>query len=144
MGWAIPASVGVKLADAAKHCICITGDGCMLMNGTEIQTAAKYNVAVLFLVLNNGAHGAIKNANINFRHLELQEHQYTIPNHDWQLFAQALGVQALTIADLNQLAAALNLFKNYPTPLLLDVRCHYDSKVDLNYYYEEMAHTNGE
>ena len=38
MGWAIPASIGAQLARPDVPCVAITGDGCMLMHGIEIQT----------------------------------------------------------------------------------------------------------
>jgi thiamine pyrophosphate-dependent acetolactate synthase large subunit-like protein len=140
MGWAIPASMGTKLADPKRHCICITGDGCMLMNGIEIQTAAKYNIKVLFIVLNNGAHGAIKNADRKFNKIpELDDNHYSIPNHDWQLFAKAFGMLAITISHISQLEPALELFKKYPSPILLNVECHYDNNVDINIYYDKIV-----
>lgn len=137
MGWAIAASIGVKLADSMRNCICITGDGCMLMTGMEIQTAAKYRVKVLFIVLNNGAHGAIKNANIQYPQIGMVDHQYDIPNHDWALFAKSLGVASLNVKTNNQLSAALEMFRHSEEPLLLDISCHYDSDVNINLYYEE-------
>lgn len=136
MGWAIAASIGVKLADKQRNCICITGDGCMLMTGMEIQTAAKYQVKVLFIVINNGAHGAIKNANRQYPQLGLVDHQYDIPSHDWGLFANSLGVPSLKIKTTSQLLAALEMFRYSNEPLLLDVHCDYDSKVNINRYYE--------
>lgn len=142
MGWAIAASMGVKLAVPDKNCICITGDGCMLMTGMEIQTAAKYNIKVLFVVLNNGAHGAIKNANTQYPQLGLSDHQYDIPHHDWSLFAKSFGVASLSIKTTNQLAAALEMFRHSDEPLLLDVSCHYDSDVNINWYYEEFIRIN--
>lgn len=142
MGWAIAASLGVKLADAQRNCICITGDGCMLMTGMEIQTAAKYGIKVLFIVLNNGAHGAIKNANTQYPQIGLSDHQYDIPAHDWSLFAKSLGVTSLRITATKQLCAALEMFKFSDEPLLLDVVCHYDSNVNINWYYEEFIRLN--
>lgn len=142
MGWAIAASIGIKLADPQRECICITGDGCMLMTGVEIQTAAKYKIKVLFVVLNNGAHGAIKNANIQYPQLGLSGHQYDIPNHDWGLFARSFGVASLNIKTQNQLAAGLEMFRYSDEPLLLDVSCHYDSDININWYYEEFIRIN--
>lgn len=57
MGWAIPASIGIHLARRAP-CVVITGDGCMLMHGIEIQTAARYHADVVYVVFNNGYYGA--------------------------------------------------------------------------------------
>lgn len=139
MGWAIAASIGVRLADSVRDCICITGDGCMLMTGMEIQTAAKYKVKILFIVINNCAHGAIKNANIQYPNIGMVSHQYDIPNHDWTLFARSLGVSSVDIKTLNQLNGALEMFKYSEEPLLLNVICHYDSNVNINWYYEEFV-----
>ena len=142
MGWAIAASLGVKLANQQNDCICITGDGCMLMTGIEIQTAAKYKIKVLFIVLNNGAHGAIKNANKQYSHIGLSDHQYDIPNHNWALFANSLGVPSLRINTEIQLNAALEMFKHTDEPLLLDINCYYDDEVNINWYYEEFIRQN--
>lgn len=142
MGWAIAASIGIKLADHERNCICITGDGCMLMTGTEIQTAAKYKIKVLFIVLNNGAHGAIKNANIQYLQIGLVDHQYDIPHHDWSLFAKSFGVSALSIKTNQQLCAALEMFRHSNEPLLLDIYCNYDSSININWYYEEFIRNN--
>ena len=142
MGWAIAASIGIKLADHERNCICITGDGCMLMTGTEIQTAAKYKIKVLFIVLNNGAHGAIKNANIQYPQIGLVDHQYDIPHYDWSLFAKSFGVSSLSIKTNQQLYAALEMFRHISEPLLLDIYCNYDSSVNINWYYEEFIRIN--
>lgn len=142
MGWAIAASMGVKLADPERNCICITGDGCMLMTGMEIQTAAKYNIKVLFVVLNNGAHGAIKNANLHYPQIGLVDHQYDISSHDWGLFAKSFGVPSLHIKTASQLSAALEMFRYSDEPLLLNISCYYDSNININWYYEEFIQEN--
>lgn len=139
MGWAIPASIGVKLANINNECVCITGDGCMLMNGMEIQTAAKYKIKVLFVVINNSSYGAIENANINYPQLLLNKHQYEIKGHDWKLFANSLGINAIQINNILELQNAIDLFTNESSPLLLDVRCAYDSNININAYYESMV-----
>ncbi|WP_214630754.1 thiamine pyrophosphate-binding protein [Paenibacillus agaridevorans] len=54
MGAAIGYSIGAKLAKPDKPVVCITGDGCILMQGTEISTAVSHSVPVIFFVLNNG------------------------------------------------------------------------------------------
>lgn len=54
MGHAIGYSIGAKLAAPDKTIVCLAGDGCMFMHGTEISTALNYQSPVLFIVLNNG------------------------------------------------------------------------------------------
>ncbi|WP_210469880.1 thiamine pyrophosphate-binding protein [Sporosarcina sp. 6E9] len=54
MGNGIGYSIGAKLAAPEKTIVCLVGDGCMFMHGTEISTAYNYDSPVLFIVLNNG------------------------------------------------------------------------------------------
>jgi len=54
MGHGIGYSIGAKIAAPDKHIVCLVGDGCMLMHGTEISTALNNEAPVLFIVLNNG------------------------------------------------------------------------------------------
>jgi acetolactate synthase I/II/III large subunit len=54
MGHAIGYSIGAKLAAPDKPIVCLTGDGCIMMHGMEISTAVCHQVAVIFVVLNNG------------------------------------------------------------------------------------------
>ena len=37
----------------------ITGDGCMHMHGMEVQTAARYGLPIIYVVLNNQALGNV-------------------------------------------------------------------------------------
>jgi acetolactate synthase-1/2/3 large subunit len=59
MGWAIPAAVGVQCARPDRRVAVITGDGCMQMHGIEVQTAARYRLPIIYLVINNGALGNV-------------------------------------------------------------------------------------
>ena len=54
MGWAIPAAIGVQCARPDRRVAVITGDGCMHMHGLEVQTAARYRLPIIYLVINNG------------------------------------------------------------------------------------------
>lgn len=54
MGNGIGYSIGAKLAAPEETIVCLVGDGCMFMHGTELSTAYNYNSPVLFIVLNNG------------------------------------------------------------------------------------------
>lgn len=54
MGHAIGYSIGAKLANPKAQIVCLTGDGCTFMHGTEISTAVNYGANVIFVVFNNG------------------------------------------------------------------------------------------
>ncbi|WP_230474447.1 thiamine pyrophosphate-binding protein [Calidifontibacillus erzurumensis] len=51
IGYAIGAKIGAN--DETQPVACITGDGCMLMYGTEILTAVEHRAPILFYVFNN-------------------------------------------------------------------------------------------
>lgn len=52
LGWALPASLGVQLARQEKV-VCITGDGGVGYHLADIETAVRYRLPVVVMVLNN-------------------------------------------------------------------------------------------
>ena len=120
MGWAIPAAIGVQCARPGRRVAVITGDGCMHMHGLEVQTAARYELPIVFVVLNNGALGNVW----------LRAHQSgalpaeltSIPDHDWAGFARALGAQGLTVDDPAQLDETFRTALAADAAVLIDVK----------------------
>lgn len=53
MGNSIGMAIGAKTASPEETVFCITGDGCFMMLGTEINTAVCKNIPVIFIVVNN-------------------------------------------------------------------------------------------
>jgi acetolactate synthase-1/2/3 large subunit len=67
----------------------------------EIQTAARYRLPIIYVVLNNRALG-----NVWLRVHEsgpLPSELTSIPDHDWAGFAGALGAQGFTVTEPAQL-----------------------------------------
>jgi len=121
MGWAIPAGIGAKAARPGAPLAVVTGDGCMLMHGMEIQTAARYGIPCVFVVINNGALG-----NVWLR--ARQEgpgpmHLTELPVHDWAGFARSLGLQAATVTKPGELAPVFAQALTAKVPFLVDARC---------------------
>jgi len=124
MGWAIPAAIGVQLATPDRRVAVITGDGCMQMHGMEIQTAARYGLPIIYLVLNNGALGNVW----------LRAHQSgplpaeltSIPDHDWAGFARALGAEGFTVTDPAELAKTFAQALACGKTALIDVKTDKD------------------
>lgn len=59
MGYAIPASIGGKLAAPDRPVIAMVGDGCFLMNGMEVATAVSHGIPVVWIVHNNAKLGLV-------------------------------------------------------------------------------------
>jgi acetolactate synthase I/II/III large subunit len=120
MGWAIPAAVGVQCARPDRRVAVITGDGCMQMHGLEVQTAARYRLPIVYLVINNGALG---NVWLRARQYGALPTELTsIPDHDWAGFARSLGAQGFTVREPAELADTLEKAFAAGTTALIDVK----------------------
>ena len=60
MGYGTPAAIAAKLVHPERTVVCFAGDGCFLMTGQELATAAQYQLAVIWIVVNNGMYGTIR------------------------------------------------------------------------------------
>jgi acetolactate synthase-1/2/3 large subunit len=120
MGWAIPAAIGAQCARPDRRVAVITGDGCMQMHGLEVQTAARYKLPIVYVVLNNAALG-----NVWLRAHELgpvPAELTSLPDHDWAGFARALGAEGFTVSDPADLEAVYRQALAANGPAVIDVK----------------------
>jgi acetolactate synthase-1/2/3 large subunit len=120
MGWSAAAAIGGKLARPDLPVVSLIGDGSMLMHGIEIQTAARFNAPVIFIVLNNGAHGNPQLPYLNKSPFE--ENFLRLPIHDWTKFAEALGLTGMKITQPDELAPAFKQALQLNKPVVIDIR----------------------
>jgi acetolactate synthase-1/2/3 large subunit len=57
LGWAFPASLGVKCALPNRPVLCFTGDGGFYYHISELETAARFGINIVVLVNNNHSLG---------------------------------------------------------------------------------------
>ena len=120
MGWAVPAAIGVQCALPQRRVAVITGDGCMQMHGIEVQTAARYRLPIIYLVINNGALG---NVWLRARQYgDLPAELTSIPDHDWAGFARSLGAQGFTVRDPGELDGVFQKALAAGTTAVIDVK----------------------
>ena len=50
----MPFALGAKVAKPDTMVVCLHGDGSFEMNGMELDTAARHNLPILTVILNNG------------------------------------------------------------------------------------------
>lgn len=125
MGWGVAAACGAACARPDDPVLLLTGDGCMQMHGLEVQTAARYGLDVTFVVDNNAALG-----NVWLRaHTEgpVPAELTTTVDHDWAGFARALGAEAATVTEPDEIAPALERSRETASPFLLDVKTRKDA-----------------
>jgi acetolactate synthase-1/2/3 large subunit len=120
MGGAIGLGIGAKVARPDRPLVVATGDGCMLMHGLELHTAARHEVPLVVLVFDNRSYG-----NIWYRASQLgtgPEHLTDITGIDWPAFARAMGGDGVTVDDPDELTAAFERGLAYPGPYVIAAR----------------------
>ncbi len=119
MGGAIPLGIGAKLARPERPLMVVTGDGCMLMHGMEVHTAAREKVPMIIAVINNRSYG-----NIYFRASKMgpgPERLTDIPGIDWVGFARSMGAEGERIERPDEIAAAVGRALDHSGPYILDL-----------------------
>lgn len=120
MGWAIGASIGIARANPSCPVVCITGDGSYLMSGQEITVAARENLPVIFVILNDSVYGMVMHGQ---RLAGAEPIGFQLPTINFAQLAEAMGIQNHVIqspSDFNELDMDAIAQGNAPT--LLDVR----------------------
>jgi acetolactate synthase-1/2/3 large subunit len=132
MGWGIAAAIGVQLALPKTPCAVITGDGCMLMHGMEIQTAVRYQLPIVYVVINNMAYGIdylrAKEAKMPRSAQALTE----LTAHDWVKFAKAFGANGQQVSNPGDLSGALSQAFASSGPFVVDIRCDVNAEPPLS------------
>ncbi|KAA0995369.1 thiamine pyrophosphate-binding protein [Pseudomonas sp. ANT_J12] len=120
MGYGVPAAVAAKLTCPDRVVVSFSGDGCFLMNGQELATAAQYGANVIFVVVNNGMYGTIRmhqERNYPGRVSGTQLH-----NPDFAALAQAYGLHGEVVAETCDFAPAFERCLTMSRPSLIEVR----------------------
>ena len=119
MGHAIGYSIGAQIADYNSRIICITGDGCTFMHGSEISTATNYNIPVTFIILNNGRLDMVDKG--------MQQHFgkavgtiYNVPL-DIKKFGEAIGVRSYKCSNQLELKDALQISNLHNEAIIIEI-----------------------
>jgi acetolactate synthase-1/2/3 large subunit len=119
MGGAIPLGIGAKVARPGRPLMVATGDGCMLMHGMEIHTAAREKIPMVVALMNNHSYG-----NIYYRASKMgpaEERLTDIHGIDWVAFAKSMGADGERVDRPDAIAAAVRRALAASGPYLLDL-----------------------
>ena len=128
MGYGLGASLGAKLGCPDKLVVNVAGDGCFRMNMNELATAARYNIPVIQLVLNNHVLGMVRQWQNLFYG---RRYSATIldDNVDFVKLAEALGAEGMRITKREEVAPALEKAIALGRPVVIDCIIDNDDKV---------------
>ncbi|HHY73601.1 MAG TPA: thiamine pyrophosphate-binding protein [Bacillus bacterium] len=121
MGNGIGYAVGAKMAmyDSSMPVACITGDGCMLMHGTEIATAVEQSAPVLFFVFNNGSLDMVETGMKHW--LECPGHAVYKNNVDFVSFAKSLGCEGYHCINEEDIEMAIQQGLKNSVPSVIEI-----------------------
>lgn len=119
MGHGICYAVGAKAARPDLPIICLTGDGCLLMHGTEISTAVNYHLPVVFVVLNNGGLDMVNKGMAANLGTEVGT-KYEVPVNG-ALFGQALGAHGFRCNTIGEIHQAMDFALQQVGPTVIEI-----------------------
>lgn len=133
MGFGPCSALGAKLAAPERTVVSVCGDGGFIMVPHVLCTAVEYDIAVIWVVWNNFAWGAIRDIQYGlFEGREIGTAFYAGPNGapynpDFAAMARAAGVEAVTVTRSEDFAGAIEHAVRANRPYLIDV--HVDADV---------------
>ncbi len=128
MGYGLGAGIGAKIGCPEKTVVNVAGDGCFRMNMNEIATAARYQVPVIELVLNNHVLGMVRQWQTLYYG---QRYSATVLNDqvDFVKLAEAMGAVGMRVTKKEEVAPALEKAIAMGRPVVLECVIDSDDKV---------------
>ena len=128
MGYGLGAAIGAKMGRPEKTVVNIAGDGCFRMNMNEVATAARYNIPIIQVVVNNHVLGMVRQWQNLFYG---QRYSATVLNDavDFVKLAEAMGAKAVRATTREEFADAFKFALNAGGPVVIDCQIDSDDKV---------------
>lgn len=127
MGFALPASMGVKFARPDADVWVTVGDGGFQMTLNELATIMQENLKVNIAIINNGYLGMVRQWQEFF-----YERRYAatpILSPDFCKLAQAYGIEACRVTRREEVIPAIRAARQNPGPVLIDFRVEQEDAV---------------
>jgi benzoylformate decarboxylase len=126
LGWGMPASVGVSLAHDKSPVLCVVGDGSALYSPQALWSAVHEETPVVFVVLNNGEYGILKEFMLNQPQYNAQKHGFLAmdlrdPTVDFQFLARSMGVPAQKVTSKSEISGAIEAALAAGKPQLIEI-----------------------
>ncbi len=128
MGYGLGASIGAKLGCPDKVVINVAGDGCFRMNMNEIATAARYNIPIIQVVINNHVLGMVRQWQTLFYG---KRYSQTVLNDavDFVKLSEAMGAKAFRVTKKEEFLPRLQEAMAMNGPCVIDCQINCDDKV---------------
>jgi len=122
IGWALPAAVGVQIAQPDRPVVALVGDGSAMYSIQALWTAANMKLPITYVICDNKGYRIIKqrlkafHGNETFIGMDFED-----PAIDFVTMAESMGVSATRVTEPGGVRAALEAAIANPGPNLIDV-----------------------
>jgi acetolactate synthase-1/2/3 large subunit len=127
MGFALPASMGVKMGVPDATVWVVAGDGGIQMNIQELATLRQQGIAVKVAIMNNGYLGMVRQWQQFFHSRNYSETPITGP--DYVKLADAYGLKGMRITKREDVAAAIHTAMETEGTVIIDFVIEPESNV---------------
>jgi acetolactate synthase I/II/III large subunit len=134
MGAGLVSAMTAKMLNPHRKVLAVVGDGGFMMNAQELETALRYNIPVVVLILNDDGFGFIK--------WEQQAKGFTnfgldLGNPDFCRFAESFGAAGFRVREGDDLSAVLGEAFAVKRPAV--VECPIDYSVNYSTFSQELT-----
>ncbi|HEU5324056.1 MAG TPA: thiamine pyrophosphate-dependent enzyme, partial [Methylomirabilota bacterium] len=128
MGFGLPGAIAACLVHPDRRVVTVTGDGGLLMNVQELETAVRLALPVVILLFRDDAYGVIR-----WKQLTRygRESGVAFSNPDFVALARAFGARGLRVGAADELGPALAAALDGRGPCLVDVPVDYRENLKL-------------
>ena len=134
MGAGLPSAIAAKMVHPDRNVLAVVGDGGFMMNSRELETALRYKVPLVVLVLNDNAFGFIKweQQAKGFKNFGLE-----YGNPDFVKYAESYGAVGMRVSKGDNLSEMLRKAFSLNTVVLIE--CPIDYSVNYETFSKELA-----
>jgi acetolactate synthase-1/2/3 large subunit len=126
MGIALPGAIAAKLVYPERNVVAVTGDGGLLMNIQELETAKRLNLNFVVLIFSDSKYGVIKwHQEKRFK----KSFGVDFTNPSFVELAESFGVKGYKIKKANELFPVMQKALNDNTVSLIDVPIDYSESL---------------
>ena len=129
MGYGLPASIGACIG-RKKQVLCFEGDGSIMMNLQELQTAKHHNLPIVIFIINNDGYLSIKMTQESFFEGNMfasgSNNGVTLP--DYKKIASAFGIKYFSIKNNQEIETKLKEIISLYQLCIVELFCHPNEK----------------
>jgi len=136
LGWAFPASLGVKCAAPDRPVICFTGDAGFWYHIAEVETAVRWGINAVIVVNNNGAGNQSKRGFDRVyggTQTEKAREMWTFNNVNFAQIAKHMGAESIRVENPKDFTPAVQKAIALNKCVILDVVTDVDALAPLAY-----------